>query len=145
MRARSLETTPRPRRHRGECGRAGRVLKSEDLHELALTGGSGFVVLSILLPSLLGLISRWLVGGPRVDRWLPLVKLVNLVDLHLLNYSNASVALPAAARRHDWDFFGLTLLVTSVLCAVAFSSGGPCRRSSARAERVATSRLHGRL
>lgn len=123
----------------GAIGLVTRGDYSEDLHELARTGGSGFVVLSIVLPSLLGLVSRRLIGGPRVDRWLPLVKLVNLVDLVLLNYSNASVALPAAARLPDWDSLGLTLLVTSVLCAVAFSLGWvlPAMARARAPERVA--------
>jgi len=42
---------------------------------------------------------RLLLGADRCARVLPLLKALNLVDLLLLNYANASVALPQIVRR----------------------------------------------
>jgi bile acid:Na+ symporter, BASS family len=43
--------------------------------------------------------------------------------LLLLNYSNASVALPQVIAAPDWDFLAVTLSIVVVLCIVAFFSG----------------------
>ena len=51
------------------------------------------------------------------------VKLLNLINLLLLNYSNASLSLPGTIAKPDWDYYILILLVTSVLCLVAFAIG----------------------
>ncbi|MDB4934566.1 MAG: Na+-dependent transporter [Labilithrix sp.] len=96
---------------------------SEDLHELAASGGGAFIAVSVVLPSVLGLIVHRIAGKGRVARALPYIKAVNLIDLLLLNYSNASLALPEAFRILDWDFLALTLAIAAVLCAVAFFVG----------------------
>jgi BASS family bile acid:Na+ symporter len=96
---------------------------AQALHALASHGSGGFVALSIVLPSLLGLAIRAIAGPERLRPLLPVLKVVNLLDLILLNYSNAASALPQAFLRPDWDFLALTLTLCVGLCVLAFSVG----------------------
>src|SRR5262249_23130134 len=50
-------------------------------------------------------------------------KLVNSVNLLLLNYSNGSVSLPRVFAQPDWDFLAVTLGFAVGLCILAFTSG----------------------
>jgi BASS family bile acid:Na+ symporter len=52
-----------------------------DLDLLADGGGGGFVALSVVVPSLLGMGLRQLGGPARVAQWLPWIKALTLVDL----------------------------------------------------------------
>jgi BASS family bile acid:Na+ symporter len=96
---------------------------SEDLHELATSGSSAFVAFAVVIPSLLGIALRALLGTARVARILPALKMLNLGNLLLLTYSNAAIALPQAVREPDYDFLALTLVITSCMCAGAFAVG----------------------
>jgi BASS family bile acid:Na+ symporter len=96
---------------------------SEDLHELARGSAVSFVLLAVVAPSLLGLLGRRLVGGTRLQRVMPALKLLNLVDLLVLNYSNAAVGLPQLVKTPDPDFILLTIVVCTLLCAGAFAAG----------------------
>ena len=96
---------------------------AEDLHELAQQGTGAFLMLTVLLPTLLGVGTRLVLGAERVSRWKESIRAANLVNLLLLNYSNASVVLPQTFRQPDWDFFALTLAIAAVLCGVAFWAG----------------------
>jgi BASS family bile acid:Na+ symporter len=96
---------------------------SEDLHELASQGSSGFVILAVVLPSTIGISARALLGARRVQRVLPHLKLLNLVNLLVLNYSNAAAALPQVVHGPDWDFLALTLALAATMCAGAFALG----------------------
>lgn len=96
---------------------------SEDLHEMAQQGTNAFLCLTVVLPSLAGMITHYILGENATLKLKPYLKLANFVVLILLNYSNASTSLPAAFAKPDWDFllfiFGMTLLV----CTVAFGAG----------------------
>lgn len=96
---------------------------AEDLHELAVSGTGGFLLLSVILPSILGIAVKMAAGERRVDAIKPRLKLVNSLILLVLNYSNASISLPRAIANPDWDFLSAILLITSGLCAFAFASG----------------------
>jgi BASS family bile acid:Na+ symporter len=96
---------------------------AEDLHELAAGGAGGFLALAVLMPSLLGIGIRVTAGEALVNRARPVLKLLNSLDLLLLNYSNAAVSLPQAVAEPDWDFLAVVLLVTLTLCVVAFAAG----------------------
>src|SRR4051794_37450025 len=112
---------------------------SEDLHELA-SGGSGmFLAVCVLAPSLLGIALRKALGDARTAAARPRLKLINSAVLLVLNYSNASVSLPRALADPDLDFFAVTLVIVTALCALAFASGwsiarvlraDPARRTS---------------
>ena len=95
----------------------------EDLQELSLHGSSIFLTLGVIVPSVLGILVHWLVGENRVKRALPYLKLLNILDLLLLSYSNASVSLPQAFANFDPDFLLVTGLVAVSLCLAAFSCG----------------------
>ena len=112
---------------------------SEDLHELASQGSVGFVVLAVVAPSLVGVLLRLSLGAARVGRVMPALKLLNLVNLLLLNYSNAAVALPQAVARPDWDFLVVVAGTTAAMCAGAFAVGWwlPRRLHAERDEQTA--------
>jgi BASS family bile acid:Na+ symporter len=96
---------------------------SEDLHELATQGSGAFIAFAVVAPSILGLSLRALLGARRVARVLPALKALNLIDLLLLNYSNAAAALPQILHSPDWDFLAVTATITALMCAGAFATG----------------------
>jgi BASS family bile acid:Na+ symporter len=96
---------------------------SEDLHELAGGGAGGFLVVSVIVPSLLGIVARRPLGEARLRSARPLLKLLNSLNLLLLNYSNASVSLPQTIADPDWDFLAVILAVVVTLCVLSFAAG----------------------
>ncbi len=96
---------------------------SEDLHELAADGAVSFLGAWVILPSLLGILARWLAGDDRINSVMPLVKLINYCVLVLLNYSNASLTLPNVLSDPDLDFLAIMLVIVIALCSLAFASG----------------------
>jgi len=96
---------------------------SEDLHELAAAGTSGFLAVGVILPSLLGMLGNAVIGEARMAPAKPAMKLLNSLNLLLLNYSNASVSLPQTIADPDWDFLAVMLAIVVTLCVLAFASG----------------------
>lgn len=96
---------------------------SEDLHLLASQGAGAFLILSVVIPSLLGIALQWILPPAWIHRANPYLKFVNLVNLLLLSYSNAAISLPAAFKQPDWDFLAMIFGVSSAYCAIAFGSG----------------------
>jgi BASS family bile acid:Na+ symporter len=96
---------------------------SEDLHELAATGTGGFLAACVILPSILGILIRGVAGPERIGRAKPTLKLLNSLNLLVLNYSNASVSLPESIANPDPDFVSVLLVIVSGLCAFAFAAG----------------------
>jgi BASS family bile acid:Na+ symporter len=96
---------------------------SEDLHELASGGAISFLGTWIILPSLLGILSRSLLGDRCMAMLMPYLKLSNYCVLVLLNYSNASLALPNVMSQPDKDFLAIILVIVIALCITAFASG----------------------
>ncbi|MDD2659175.1 MAG: bile acid:sodium symporter [Methylococcales bacterium] len=96
---------------------------SDDLHELASNGVATFLGLWVILPSLLGILTHWLIGEHRIASVKPYLKLINYTVLVLLNYSNASLTLPNAVSQPDFDFFAIILAIVIVLCVITFFSG----------------------
>jgi len=96
---------------------------SEDLHELAASGTGWFLTISVILPSVLGILFHRIIGTARIATVKPSLKLVNSGILLLLNYSNASVSLPQAIATPDVDFLAVTLTITLLLCIAAFLTG----------------------
>jgi len=93
------------------------------LHGVAAYGSGAFLSLWVVFPSLLGLLVRLMVADVWLTTAMPYVKLVNSIDLLLLNYSNASVSLPQAVADRDLDFLAVTLMIVTGMCVVAFVSG----------------------
>jgi BASS family bile acid:Na+ symporter len=96
---------------------------AEDLHELARSGSRAFVAATVVIPSLVGIALRGIVGDRRARSAMPALKALNLLDLLLLSYSNAALALPQMIERPDWDFLALTLSITVAACVGAFAAG----------------------
>ena len=96
---------------------------SEDLHELADNGVVSFLGVWVILPSVVGIMSRLLMGELRFGRLKPYLKLANYGVLITLNYSNASLALPKALLEPDLDFIVITILIVIGLCVLAFWCG----------------------
>ncbi|HET6377190.1 MAG TPA: bile acid:sodium symporter [Methylocella sp.] len=96
---------------------------SEDLHEIASEGAVSFIGSWVLLPSLLGILGRVLLSDASMTAATPYLKLINYAALVLLNYSNASLALPAIISQPDPDFMAAMIVIVAALCAAAFSSG----------------------
>jgi BASS family bile acid:Na+ symporter len=96
---------------------------SEDLHELASGEVTSFLGLWVILPTLLGVLGRFLAGEVQVARAAPYLKLTYYCLLLILNYSNASLALPSVLSHPDIDFLAIILLIVLTLCVSEFSSG----------------------
>lgn len=96
---------------------------SEDLHQLAGAQTGWFLLIAVILPSALGILCRQILGRERVKARKANLKLLNSIILLLLNYSNASVSLPQAIANPDLDFLTVILVITSLLCVVAFFAG----------------------
>jgi BASS family bile acid:Na+ symporter len=93
------------------------------LDELEGNGTGALLISCVLLPSVLGMAARPVIGPARLASAQPVLKLVNSVNLLLLNYSNASVSLPQVVADPDWDFLAATLVLVVGLCVIAFGSG----------------------
>jgi bile acid:Na+ symporter, BASS family len=93
------------------------------LENLETQGGGAFLAVCVLVPSVLGILLRPALGEARTTAARPTLKLVNSVDLLLLNYSNAAVSLPDTIRDPDWDFLAVTLAIVVTLCVLTFAAG----------------------
>jgi BASS family bile acid:Na+ symporter len=96
---------------------------SEDLHELAESGTGAFLAYAVIVPSLLGIAARVLLGRERTALVRPYLKLSNSAVLLLLNYSNAAISLPQTVADPDLDFLVVTLAITLGLCVATFAAG----------------------
>lgn len=96
---------------------------SEDLHLLAQSGSSGFLLFSVLLPTMLGVLLHSVLGAKRVGQIRPVLKDINLLVLLTLNYSNAASVLPTVFKNPDWDLLLIIGIITTLLCLTAFSTG----------------------
>jgi BASS family bile acid:Na+ symporter len=96
---------------------------SEDLHELAGSQTGWFLLISVIIPSIFGIICHQLLGKGRVISAKSHLKLANSAILLFLNYSNASISLPQAIATPDLDFLAAILGITLLLCVVAFFAG----------------------
>ncbi len=97
---------------------------SEDLHELATNGTGAFIIFSIILPCVAGIIFHYLIGEERINQFKPSLKLINSIILITIIYSNAALSLPNALLiEPDLDFLLIIFIITIFMCIVAFSSG----------------------
>ena len=96
---------------------------AEDLHELANDGVASFLGIWVILPSLLGILMRWIIGEDKTATAMPYLKLINYGVLTLLIYSNASLTLPNAVFNPDIDFLVIIISIVTILCICTFASG----------------------
>lgn len=90
---------------------------------IARTGAGVFALVSVVLPCLAGVVVRIALGEDRVSRALPAIKCVNLVNILLLCYINASGALGQALAHPDPDLLILALVLSGAVCCLAFCCG----------------------
>lgn len=96
---------------------------SEDLHEIAQDGTNAFLCLTVVVPSILGMLTNYFLGEKNTLKLKPYLKLINFIVLLTLNYSNATNSLPAAFKNPDWDFLLFILAMTMFVCLAAFFAG----------------------
>jgi BASS family bile acid:Na+ symporter len=94
------------------------------LENLETQGGGWFLMICVILPSVLGIVVRLTLGEVRMAAAKPTLKLLNSLNLLVLNYSNAAVSLPKALAEPDWDFLGVILMIVVGMCVLAFAAGG---------------------
>jgi BASS family bile acid:Na+ symporter len=88
------------------------------------TGGTGmFLFLCVLLPSLLGIAAQHVASARLLRAVKPALKLINIANLLVLNYANASASLPQMVQSPDWDLLAITVAIVLGLCLVTFASG----------------------
>ncbi len=102
---------------------------AQDLFELSKHGTKAFLILAVVIPSVLGILAKVAVSQNINVKQQSIIKLLNLINLLLLNYSNASISLPTTIQKPDWDYYFLILAVTIVLCLFAFLAGFVIARS----------------
>ena len=71
----------------------------------------------------MGIAVRSLFGEKRIGKVLPYLKLVGVLDLLFLNYSNAAIALPQAFAHPNFYFLGMVIVSTLSLCVCSFFAG----------------------
>ncbi|NUR83679.1 MAG: sodium-dependent transporter [Nonomuraea sp.] len=86
-------------------------------------GAAAFTLALIVLPCLAGIVTRAVLGERRTARVTPVVKLVNLVNVLLLCYVNASGALGQALSHPDPDYLALAVAVAGAICCLSFLAG----------------------
>ncbi len=96
---------------------------SDALSSIASGGAGSFLALFVLAPSIVGIAVGHSLGASRVAALKSRLKLANSVVLITLCYMNASVSLPDAVARPDFDFLALVVAATFGLCLIAFASG----------------------
>jgi len=96
---------------------------ADALHELAAGELSGFLAMYVLLPSVLGIGGRVILGDGLFSRLRPALKLSGSAVLLTLCYANAAVALPQTVANPDWDFLGVMLIIVLAMCCVGFAAG----------------------
>jgi BASS family bile acid:Na+ symporter len=93
---------------------------AEVLKGLATGGTGAFLWVGVVLPSLLGILARLTMGEARIVSLRPQIKLLTVLILLLLNYSNASLSLPQVMNEPDLDFLLVTLTLAFTLCLTTF-------------------------
>jgi BASS family bile acid:Na+ symporter len=96
---------------------------AEHLHDLAFQGSSGFLVVAVVVPSLLGVLAQRKLSPEARASVSPVLKLLALMDLLVLNYSNASSSLPQAFTHPHYAFLLVTVLIATSLCVFSFGLG----------------------
>ena len=71
----------------------------------------------------LGIVARRTVGDAGITSAGPFLRLLNSINLLLLNYANAAVSLPQMIADPDWDFLAVVLIIVLGLCVLAFAAG----------------------
>lgn len=96
---------------------------SAALHQLANRSTSSFLVIAVVVPALAGMAARWRLPEEKWLKIAPTLKMLNLLNLLMLNYANAAVSLPTAFENWKADFVTMIVLAIMILCVLSFLSG----------------------
>ncbi len=95
----------------------------DDLSRLAAHGTSRFLMVWVLVPSLLGMLCRLLLGSERIARDESLLKSLASMTLLVLCYANSASCLRQTFGSPDWDFLLITAAIVTSLCVATFTAG----------------------
>lgn len=104
-------------------GRASPGGYAAELHRMAGAETGSFLLVSVLVPSLLGIAVRTIIPAKWVVAVERGVKVPSTCALLALCYINASACLPDALGYPDWDFLAITLGIVVGLCVLTFAAG----------------------
>jgi bile acid:Na+ symporter, BASS family len=96
---------------------------SEGMTRLAGRDAPAFLTVSIVLPSVLGVLAGMVLSKQCRQQLRPFMRLANTIAILVLCYTNASTCLPQILHDPDWDFLAITLAIVLVLCALGFGTG----------------------
>lgn len=88
-----------------------------------------FLTLWVLLPALVGVLLRRMIGTRRIERIKPYMKCINVANLLLLNYANASLSLPAMVANPQPVQLLCVAVATIGVALVAFPVAGLLARA----------------
>ncbi|VTU01435.1 Sodium Bile acid symporter family protein OS=Leptospira wolffii serovar Khorat str. Khorat-H2 GN=LEP1GSC061_0216 PE=4 SV=1: DUF4137 [Gemmataceae bacterium] len=86
-------------------------------------GTVSFLVVGVVIPSVLGMTVRRLVGAEAIARVQPPLKTAGTVILLVLCYANATASLPSVIANPDWDYTALVVAAAGILCGSGFAAG----------------------
>lgn len=105
-------------------------------------------ILWVILPSLAGAVAAWLAGQQRIARARPWIRLITLIDLLLLNYTNAALAMPKVVAEETLAtvavpaFLAMGISLSGILLAAGLARMLGLNRSSRIALLFALSMKH---
>lgn len=102
---------------------------AEQAEQLVSRFTGAVFVFWVLGPTLLGFVVRAFLGGERIDRARTGLTLLSAVALLLLNYANASKALPSLIESPDWALLGTTCLAAAALPVAGAATAWAASRS----------------
>jgi BASS family bile acid:Na+ symporter len=82
-----------------------------------------FLLVSVVIPSVAGMVVRRLIGPTAVARVQPGLKAAGTLVLLVLCYANATASLPSVTAAPDWDYLALVAAAVVVLCGSGFAAG----------------------
>lgn len=95
----------------------------DDVLKLVGAGGANFLLFSVVIPSLAGMLLRKLLQKRNIEASSFVLKFLSVIALMVLNYSNASTSLPALLLNPDWIYLMVLALITTALCVLLFAMG----------------------
>jgi BASS family bile acid:Na+ symporter len=116
---------------------------ADGLRQLADGGTTDFLAWFVFFPSLLGMMTRRLLGGKVIARAKPGLLLLNVATLLTLNYSNASLSLPQVIANPDWDFLILAIGLVLTMCVIGFAMGKLVAQTMRTSEGEKTALVYG--
>ncbi len=91
--------------------------------QLVTRFSGGFFIVWVILPSLAGMATNWLVGLDVIDRLRGVFRMISAATLLTLNYANASLAMPQALNEGISKTFLLSSVLAITLSALGIASG----------------------